>query len=77
MPGGKWIGRGDGDKVGMEFAITYNMVRKHVFDMILEQSPKGNEGWSHVAISGTAFKAGGEASTETTSRSIIGVLEEL
>lgn len=55
MSVGKWVGRAGGDKVGMEFAITYNMVRKHVFEMILEQSSKGNEGWSHAVISGNSI----------------------
>lgn len=49
------VGRAGGDKVGMEFAITYNMVRKHGFKVILEQSPKGNEGYSHVAIWGNSI----------------------
>lgn len=55
MSGGKWVERAGGEKVGIEFAITYNMVKKHAFEMILEQSPKGNEGWNHVAISGNSI----------------------
>ena len=38
-----------GDKVGMEFAVTYKMVRKHVLDeAILEWRPKGSEGCGYL-----------------------------
>lgn len=47
--------------MGMEFAIIYKVVRKHILEVTLEQSPKGSEGWSPVAIWGIAFQVGGEA----------------
>lgn len=50
----------------MEFSISYNMVRKHVFEnVILEQSPKGSEGWNHVAVWGKSIPGRRRARTET------------
>lgn len=50
----------------MEFAISHNRVRKHVFEkVILEQSPKGSEGWNPVAIWRNSIPGRRRSSTET------------
>lgn len=62
--------------MGMEFSIIHKMVRKHICQVTLEQSPKRSEGWSHVAVWGNGIPGRRRGKKRPRGRSIVRVLEE-